>query len=123
MLRVDEKRNPRTRAMVNQLMDRCLAVLDVEPTTAVCPPRLTGTDAWIGHGTTLRMLEPDGWHRRTIRRQPVTAHRFGAELPVVEPRVQAAAVQELGVGARSNDATRPARAIQRRQLPATVDHV
>jgi hypothetical protein len=46
--------------MVNQLMDRCLAVLDVEPTTAVCPPRLTGTDAWIGHGTTLRMLEPDG---------------------------------------------------------------
>lgn len=30
---VDEKRNPRTKATVNQLMDRYLEVLDVEPTT------------------------------------------------------------------------------------------
>lgn len=30
---VDEKRNPRTKATINQLMDRYLEVLDVEPTT------------------------------------------------------------------------------------------
>jgi integrase len=30
---VDEKRNPRTRATVNQLLDRWLGVLDVEPST------------------------------------------------------------------------------------------
>src|SRR5215207_1302076 len=32
---VDERRNPRTRATVNQMLDRYLAVLDVEPTTRV----------------------------------------------------------------------------------------
>jgi integrase len=30
---VDERRNPRTKATVNQLMDRYLELLDVEPTT------------------------------------------------------------------------------------------
>jgi integrase len=30
---VDEQRNPRTRATVNQLMDRYLEVIDVEPST------------------------------------------------------------------------------------------
>jgi integrase len=30
---LDEQRNPRTRATVNQLMDRYMQVLDVEPTT------------------------------------------------------------------------------------------
>jgi integrase len=30
---VDEKRSPRTRATVNQLMDRHMEVLDIEPTT------------------------------------------------------------------------------------------
>ena len=30
---VDERRNPKTRATVNQLLDRYLETLDVEPTT------------------------------------------------------------------------------------------
>lgn len=33
LAQVDERRNPRTKATVNQLMDRYLEVLDVEPTT------------------------------------------------------------------------------------------
>jgi integrase len=30
---VDQRRNPRTRATVNQMLDRYLTILDVEPTT------------------------------------------------------------------------------------------
>ena len=33
LAQVDERRNPRTRATVNQMLDRYLSVLDVEPTT------------------------------------------------------------------------------------------
>jgi hypothetical protein len=33
LARVDERRNPRTRATVDQMLDRYLSVLDVEPTT------------------------------------------------------------------------------------------
>src|SRR5918993_1736247 len=33
LAQVDEKRNPRTRATVNQMLDRYLSVLDVERTT------------------------------------------------------------------------------------------
>jgi integrase len=32
---VDERRNPRTKATVNQLVDRWLEVLDVEPSTRI----------------------------------------------------------------------------------------
>jgi integrase len=33
LAQVDERRNPRTRATVDQMLDRYLTVLDVEPTT------------------------------------------------------------------------------------------
>ena len=35
LAQVDERRNPRTRATVDQMLDRYLTVLDVEPTTRV----------------------------------------------------------------------------------------
>lgn len=43
---VDEKRNPRTTATVNQLLDRWLEVLDVEVTTLFDDPRSAVPSTW-----------------------------------------------------------------------------
>src|SRR3954463_9521624 len=56
---VNERRNPKTRATVNQLLDRCLETLDVEPTTRTRYEGIVRIHLWPALGS-LPLSKVDG---------------------------------------------------------------
>src|SRR3954447_14153702 len=69
---VNERRNPKTRATVNQLLDRCLETLDVKPTTRTRYEGIVRIHLWPALGS-LPLSKVDG----DIRPE----HGTGAPIP------------------------------------------
>lgn len=72
---VDEQRDPKTRATVNQLLDRHLETLDVEPTTRTRNERIVRIHLWPALGS-LPLSKLDG----DIRLNRARGRRFPQEL-------------------------------------------